>query len=293
MDREDRINVFLDTVKSVFQGHYTNSVGDKVYIPKEDQNGLTIENSTLYDKEIKGMWLRPRYTDDMVIEVVNDDSFYAAKKLIDEGYIPAVLNMASAMRPGGGVTNGSAAQEEDLCRRSNLFQALFRYDKNKAKDFGLTIDEKQYPMDWNYGCVYTPAVAVIKNGSDKKYSYLDKPFMVDIISVAAIKNPTIENGKFTKPVENVLKNKIRTILNAGVFWENDSLVLGAFGCGAFKTPPELMAELFKEVLSEENYRKRFRKIVFAILDDGNSHKEHNPNGNLKPFENAFKDFKVC
>ena len=226
------------------------------------------------------------------IEVVNDDSFYAAKKLLDEDYTPAVLNMASAVRPGGGVTSGSAAQEEDLCRRSNLFESLFRYSADKAKDFGLTIDEKQYPMDWNYGVVYTPAVAVIKNGCDKGYSYLDKPFMVDVISVAAIKNPTIKDGKFAEKDKGILKNKIRTILNAGIFWENDSLVLGAFGCGAFGTPPHLMAELFKEVLSEPLYKGRFKKIVFAILNDGNSHKEHNPEGNLIPFERAFKDFKI-
>lgn len=291
MDRQERINVFLDTVKSVFQGHYTNPQGKKVIIPKEDANGLTIENSTLYNKEIKVNAIPPKY-DETIIEVVNDDSFYAAKKLIDDGYIPAVLNMASAMKPGGGVTNGSAAQEEDLCRRSNLFEALFRYSDEKARDFGLTPDDKQYPMDWNYGCVYTPAVAVIKNGRDKNYSYLDKPFMVDVISVAAIKNPDIENGKLTEPVKKILKNKIRTILNAGIFWENDSLVLGAFGCGAFRTPPDLMTELFKEVLSEQTYKHRFEKIVFAILDDGNSHKEHNPEGNLIPFERAFKDFKI-
>jgi uncharacterized protein (TIGR02452 family) len=64
----------------------------------------------------------------------------------------------------------------------------------------------------------------------------------------------------------------------------DVLVLGAFGCGAYGTPPEEMAKLFKELISEGRYKNAFEYIVFAIIDDHNARKEHNPEGNLKPFQ---------
>ena len=47
----------------------------------------------------------------------------------DEGLNPAILNMASAYRPGGGVMNGARTQEECSLRRSNLFMSLYQYDR--------------------------------------------------------------------------------------------------------------------------------------------------------------------
>lgn len=53
---------------------------------------------------------------------------------------PLVLNMASPKRPGGGFRNGSAAQEENIFRRSNYFQVLEdldRFDKNRKWKYPL------------------------------------------------------------------------------------------------------------------------------------------------------------
>ena len=48
-------------------------------------------------------------------------------------------------------------------------------------------------------------------------------------------------------------------------------IVGAFGCGAFKTPPNEMALLFKQVMAEEEFIDRYRLITFAILSDHNDH----------------------
>jgi hypothetical protein len=53
-------------------------------------------------------------------------------------------------------------------------------------------------------------------------------------------------------------------------------------------PPKQIARLFKEVLQdEENFKDRFKMIVFAIIDDHNAHKAHNPDGNIAPFGQVF------
>ena len=48
-----------------------------------------------------------------------------------------------------------------------------------------------------------------------------------------------------------------------------------------------MAQLFKEVIKQE-FPNAFKYIVFAIIEDQNSHQDHNPQGNLIPFMQVFK-----
>jgi hypothetical protein len=45
--------------------------------------------------------------------------------------------------------------------------------------------------------------------------------------------------------------------------------------------------LFKEVFGESEFHGFFKYIVFAIYEDHNSSKEHNPYGNLLPFLEVF------
>ena len=63
------------------------------------------------------------------ITVTHRRTFEAARLLKQEFSTDkvAVLNFASATTPGGGVTRGSSAQEECLCRASNLYNQLTTY----------------------------------------------------------------------------------------------------------------------------------------------------------------------
>jgi hypothetical protein len=51
-----------------------------------------------------------------------------------------------------------------------------------------------------------------------------------------------------------------------------------------------MAKLFREVFEEADFKNIFKKIVFAIIDDHNSRKEHNPDGNVLPFVKEFESY---
>ena len=68
----------------------------------------------------------------------------------------------------------------------------------------------------------------------------------------------------------ITKNKNRTIYRIGILHGHDSLVLGAWGCGAFGNPPEQMAQLFIDVLNEDEFHGRYKDIRFAIIEDHNS-----------------------
>jgi len=289
MEREDRIKVFNETVNAVNRGFYVNKKGDKIEIPRS-HDGLSLDNVTFYDSDLKKKinfdTLKRHVTD---ITVVNQDCLYAAKELYDDGYCPAVVNFASFKVPGGGVRKGSRAQEENICRRTNLFESIFRFIDTLAKEYGLPLEKKQYPLPVHHGAIYSPSISVFRASEDKNYEFLDDVFPIDVITIAALKDPELDkNGHMNDWAKSITKEKIRTMLNLAIYWENDSLVLGAFGCGAFANPPEDVAQLFKEVLEEPEYCDKFEKIVFAVLDDGNSHKAHNPRGNYLPFVETFK-----
>lgn len=87
-----------------------------------------------------------------------------------------------------------------------------------------------------------------------------------------------------------MKSKIRQILRVGKLGaaeagrEADAIVLGAFGCGAFRNDPHEVAALFEEVLMEDSMLGLYKKVVFAILDDSNAPAG---SGNIKPFMQKF------
>jgi uncharacterized protein (TIGR02452 family) len=194
--------------------------------------------------------------------------------------------MASFHTPGGGVISGSSAQEENIFRRTNIFKSLYQFH-NIGDNYDVKQREERYPLDYNFGGIYTPHVTVFKGSDDVNYTPLEEPFEIAVVSVAAVKNPKLENGKLVPWVVDTLKSKIRQILDIALENGHDSLILSAFGCGAYKTPPTEMARIFKEVLSSEKYKNAFKVIHFAIINLKSTNGMHNPNGNFKPFYDTF------
>ena len=58
------------------------------------------------------------------VEVANESSLTAARRLSSSGLSPLVLNMANGATPGGGFLHGSIAQEEYLCRSTALYATI-------------------------------------------------------------------------------------------------------------------------------------------------------------------------
>ena len=226
------------------------------------------------------------------VQVLNMDCILATRQLVEQGMNPALLNMASLYHPGGGVLTGSSAQEEDLCRRSNLAISLYQFSLPGGR-FGDLADmvrvkrrTERYPMDNICGGIYSPDITFFRGTREEGYILLDEPFKAAVISVASLNyNPKhghnkLDNGNIPESDKPILKEKIRTILRIGALKGHDSLVLGALGCGAFCTPPAQMARLFHQVMNEQEFQGRFSKIVFAIIDSPSSN-------NYQPFKKEF------
>ena len=286
--RNMRADVFKHTLFLVQQGHYYTENGQKINFPNSES---LITNTRFYTTP-KTVYHLPSLKEETIVKVENLDCLLAAEKLLKEGYHPAVLNMASRQNPGGGVQTGAGAQEENLFRRTNLFQSLFQFVPY-AEKFGVRKSRFQYPLDRNYGGIYTPDATVFRGMEQMGYPLLEKPFQMSFIAVAGINRPTLASPEQIVPeLIKPVKNKMRTIFRIGLLHHHDSLVLGALGCGAFRNPPAHIARLFHEVMEEEEFKNKYKLLVFAILDDHNARLKHNPDGNFLPFVREFSKLTI-
>lgn len=288
MDKHSRrIELFNVTLKLIQQGWYLAPDGHKVELPSKQE---VMDAAVMY-KEPFHILIDPIFPITTEVRVENKDCVMAAKDLIDAGYNPAMLNLADLYTPGGLVEYGSGAQEENLCRRSNLILSLYQFSHPRLCQYpnlGLRQHEDQYPMHERYGGVYSGIVTFFR-GPESTGSLLEnEPYNIPVISVAALNGPRIgSDGMMVQPEVDITLDKIRTIFRIGQAHFHDSLVLSALGCGAFANPPAHIAKLFHQVIEEDEFRNKFRLIDFAILDGYKTGLKHNPEGNLKPFQREF------
>ena len=233
----------------------------------------------------------------------NADCGEIAKGLIEKGYKPAILNLASRRHPCGGYDAGMSAQEEALCRASTLSQSLYQYYDSKYKcvrDAQVSTHYNAYPLDIDFGGIYSPDVTFFREGKDKFYAFREQPFKCGVITVAALSfresnrycNDELHfrasDGGFTPQGEVVQLNKIRTIYRIALKNGHDSIVLGAFGCGVNKLPSAAVANQFKAVLEEPEFKGKFAALAFAIMEGrGSTRKPVEENGKLAPFYATF------
>ena len=130
--KELRTKEFRNTVDIVNQGGYVTENG-AVYSFPDDSDMMC--KTVFYDREICLSEV-VQSCNQTVVEVQNIDCLYAGVQLKEQGYNPAVLNMASRRNPGGGVTTGAGAQEETLFRRTNLFRSLYQFAPY-AEQYGI------------------------------------------------------------------------------------------------------------------------------------------------------------
>jgi len=185
----------------------------------------------------------------------NEDSFECASRFKDDKVL--VLNLASATRPGGGVRKGSSAQEEELCRRSSLLLSL---ESTAASRYYYRNRKLETKLGSN-SCILTPVVDVVK---DTSREYIE-PFTVSVITCAA---PNIRyglEGLSDKEYCDLFRRRINAMLKCAGYWGYKTLVLGAWGCGAFANDANRVAGFFKDAF-DGPAKGAFETVAFAVLD---------------------------
>lgn len=200
-------------------------------------------------------------------------SYQAAQPYAQAGKKTCVLNFASSVTPGGGVVKGASAQEESLCRISTLYFSIsdretagMFYDKH-WQDIRSGVMGRENADD----CIYTPGVAVVREDTfDCAFLPEDKWYWVDVITCAAPDLRIFAGEKSFTPTDEeflrTMESRLRRIFSVAAKNRTEVLILGAFGCGVFRNPPELVAEAFSKVYGE--FSHCFETIEFAVYTPG-------------------------
>lgn len=282
------------TGRATTEGFYISPSGEKIHLRSGEE---LLKGSRSFDNLIFKDPVIARYDESQIV-VIDQDCLEAAEDELKKGAKKvAVLMFASPLEPGGAMLDGNNGQEEDLCRRSDIFG--FMWDQSHFTTSTLfynLVDLKgahqvdpEYEKMTNNKMIHVPQVTVFRSGKNKEYKMLEHPFEVGMLVSPALDQPKYEkiNEELQykrKEDEEQLRKLIVTQLKVSYEENYDTVVLGAFGCGAFYNPPELIAKFYKEII-DTHFRGAFKKIIFAILDD--RAREHNPEGNLRPFQKLF------
>jgi uncharacterized protein (TIGR02452 family) len=172
-----------------------------------------------------------------------------------------VLNMASPLRPGGGFLQGATSQEEFLCGCTTLYPSL---------------QENFYRLP-ELGAVWSPDVLIFRDGSQEANDLgKSERRYVGVVSAGMLRFPELQDGEETyasaKDAEMVEK-KMRAVMRIFQSKGMATVILGAWGCGAYGNPVRAVAGCCKKVLlggkrgsDESETWDPVKEVIFAIND---------------------------
>ena len=264
--RLERIEVFQDTQSWI----------------QEDSD---LRNSILQAKQNTQVFMGDDYPNycqkkqyQMRLTVTKNRSFQAAMELHHQNPNSkiAVMNFANAFQAGGDVAQGSGAQEECLCRTSTLYPLLYR---KTLRDSFYHYHHKVGSLKASDALIYTEGVIICKTDEDlPKRMPKEDWISVDVITIAAPNlrlnanvHASLEGNDLSMSDVELFGYHVKRMIHmlTCVYAKGaDTLVLGAFGCGAFKNNPTVVAKAFKVALGE--FSHAFQRVEFAVycpLDD--------------------------
>jgi len=269
LSRSRAATIAAETERILEDGFYLNARNGRVELRAQ------IENAVRYTKhfregETPEVQFESRETR---IEVRNETTFAAAKRLEEAGLRTLALNFASAKNPGGGWKNGARAQEECLCRGSALSNCLYAnfdfYEFHRQRGGGIG-------SDW---MMLSPDVPVFR-GDEPEEALLESAWTTSFLTAAAPNRKAIFFD--TERIRPAFAARIHKVLAIAVSENFDAVVLGAWGCGAFGNDPHDIAPLFADALNGE-FRGAFAHVAFAVLDASDDERM------VEPFRRALGD----
>ena len=264
ISREFAAQLGNSAVELARTGRYTNAAGEGVVWEAAVRRGCELKVSLPPGAPLPEP--SPSFHAETQIQITNETTFGASRRLRDQALAPLALNFANGLTTGGGVLSGSKAQEEVLCRSSSLYLTL-------EGDAMYEAHAKRSLPDSTEWCILSPDVPVFRDDSGRP---LDEPWPLSFITCAA---PVAH--RVGQPLSgDLLNERILRVFAIARAYGYETLVLGAWGCGAFRNDPLRTAMDFRRAI-EEDFRGAFSTVVFAITDWSEERRF------IRPFRDVF------
>ena len=257
-DRYERIRIFEETME-LCRSH--SALANAVDYSTKEQRIIWQEDPLCAPEK--------RFSEPASLILSPKRTFEAAREYANRRKRVCALNFASSVTPGGGVTRGTTAQEESMCRISTLYASIS--DKETVGAFyerhRQMILSEEMGRENRDDCIFTPQIRVIRDDTFECDMLPENEwYSVDVITCAAPDLRHAENGRTYRPsimeLIEVFENRWRRILSVASEHKAEALILGAFGCGAFQNPPEVVVQAFNNAWDE--YRTSFKTVEFAV-----------------------------
>ena len=167
---------------------------------------------------------------------------------------------------------GNFGQEESLCRSSTLYYTI---DQKRFWDKFYNPNRNAGDVRHTDAVIYSPGIVICKSEEDTPKRLPESEFVtVDVLSCSA-PNLSPEPATWVNPEtgrairmepETLYRTHVRRarhLMHIAAANNVDILILGAFGCGAFRNTAEYVARAYYSAL--EKYRNYFDMVYFGIF----------------------------
>lgn len=128
--------------------------------------------------------------------------------------------------------------------------------------------------------IYSPDCPVFKKDDG---TLLEEPYLVDFITSPAPNAGAIlrNKPKDLNLIPEIFYARTTKLLSLAAYHNCDTLILGAWGCGVFRSQPSLVAQIFADLLlTNGTFWGRFKKVIFSVLDSSKN-------------KGTFMEFEKC
>ena len=263
---EDLLKAILDEYKDKFQNINYKQINNRVmnstqelctnlnYLKKAIADSINREYIVYENEELalNSIIENP----DMKVIISQKRTYEAAEKY--KGKRICCLDFANNHSIGGSPWT-AGAQEESMCRTSTLYPCLCAKEKEFYDKHIQEFDSGKIDSMGNNDLIYIPDVVVFKTDeSIPKLKPETEWFKTDVIVAAA---PQLGWSYDGNRYRELMISRIKRILDVAAKEKAEVLILGAFGCGAFHNPPEVVADIFAALIKNYN----FEIVEFAVF----------------------------
>jgi len=242
-------------------GKYINEKGNEVDVGQVMENA--VNKSIHYD--ISHTFFIPHISEKMEtsISVRFASSLDTAMFLNRDGAKHVgVLNSASAKTPGGTCLRGTLSLESCLCRGSLLLPCLAQFESERNKFYKIS-GNPEYGASPSCCAIFSPNVPIIREDTMEAV-LLENYETCSFVSIPAINAFLLGDGESaSKALRDATYERLFRALCIFSQEGCTDLILCAIGCGSHSNSPDMVAEIFDDLLSN-SFKNHFNKVIFAI-----------------------------